>query len=1520
MKLAQKGKKPIILTMIIALILSCAGLSPTTASADVDTASAGAGSSSTPIPAGHVRIHYNGDVTENGLWVWGDVAQESTGWPQGATPFDPANKDSYGSFIDVQLKPNAKKINFLIVNRTNQVKDGLDKSAAIVPSKNELWIQQGSDKVYPYEPVNLAPNTVRVHYVRDDQNYAAYGLWNFEDVLKPSENYPSGAAPFANMDRYGAYVDIELKEKAKKIGMIVLDRGNGAKDEKTPNKDKVFNLLDQYNHIWVHQGDDNVYISPYKELPTAVRNAYLMSTSQLTVGFTSTESLVEADLMNDIKIRDRNDSEIPFNNAKITGPETVEIETMVNHESLPISVTYGSGTVKASDWRVLDEFSVYDGDDLGATYHQDGSATLKLWAPVAFSVTADVYDKADATQYIGSVDLTKGDKGVWSVELDPATFGVADLKGYFYQYQVTNKEGTNPVLDPYAKSMAAFTADTEGHAGPDGDLVGKAAIVDLNGTDPEGFDYAKIEGYEKREDAVIWEIHVRDFTSDPSIEGDLNARWGSYSAFKDKLEYLKSLGVTHVQLLPVMAWYYGDETKAGERELEYSAQNNNFNWGYDPHNYFSPDGAYSEDPTDPELRIKELKGMIDAVHEAGMGVVLDVVYTHMAQRDHLNDIVPGYYHWIDPDGNFVGGFGNNLATNHKMAEKLMIDSVKYWIDEYKIDGMRWDMMGDGTAEAVQNAYNAAKEIKSDILFYGEGWNTYSADRAEPDLAGKAAIQAWMDKTNDVGVFSDEIRNELKSGFGSEGQPRFITGGARDINLIFNNIKAKPSNTPSDDPGDIVAYLEAHDNLTLHDVIAYTIKKDPSVPENELEIHKRIRLGNLMIMTSQSTAFLHAGQEYGRTKQWKGTGVPEGNRYTTMRDEADNIFGYFIHDSYDSTDPINMIDWTRATDAEKYPINNGTREYTAGLIELRKSTDAFRLGDMSLVDKNVTLIDAPEIADSDVAIAYKNVSSDGEQAYYVFLNADNQERKLTLTEDLTSGVVLVDNDEAGKTAVKERSGFKLTSNSITLDPLTAVIINKPVSQSQPGTSPGTPSGGSGPVSGGTAAPAPAKPVTEALDKLLASLPKDEAAAAKSIVTALQELGTVADVKVSEVSGKKVASVPADKLDTALTNFQKGLEAVEKALSGNSKLLNQIKAQASVVVKVADQSKDTVEISLPAASLSKLSNAGVTITLVTADASFTTSAKALDQAGAKEVKIAKAIVADTEAQKLLAQANLESKSLKPINGLLGFNVAVVNQNGETKNLTLSQKVNVTLKLSAEELAKISDKRKAGVYLVAADGTLSFLGGKIADGQINLNASQSGNLIVLESGKTFADVQGSWAQDYIEVLAARAIADGVGEGQFAPQEGVTRAQLAVFLGRALGLDVQAAASTAPVFSDVADDQYYTDYISALKQAGIMNGYEDGTFRPNQTITREEMVTLLMRGYSLATGQSINEAATNSSKSFSDLESVSGYAKESLLAASSLGIIEGNATGSFEPKAEFTRAQMAKVLIKLLEQTGQL
>ncbi|KGX91706.1 alkaline amylopullulanase [Pontibacillus marinus BH030004 = DSM 16465] len=989
------------------------------------------------MPENTLRIHYqrtDGNYENLGLWLWNDTATPSANWPTGGEAFE--KFDSYGAYVDVPLIEGAQNLGFLVLNLTNGEKDGGDKGITLSSTDmNEVWIKQGSDKVYKYEPVDLPENTVRIHYTREDSNYENLGLWAWNDVNAKMENWPTDAIDFEHTDKYGAYVDLELTENAKKLGFLVVNEETEEKD----GGDKTFNLLDRYNHLWIKEGDDNVYVSPYGEVATGISSAELLSDEKILLNFTMTEGLDAETLKNELIVKDANEEPVPIQGVEILDKQTVEVTADFNLETAPLSVTFKGKTVSAeAGWRLLDEMYDYEGNDLGATYN-DGSATLKLWAPKASKVVANFYDKNDATKQIATLELAQGEKGVWTTDVSPADLGAEDVNGYYYQYEVTNDGVTRQVLDPYAKSLAAFTVNTKGEAGEDGDTVGKAAIVDLSETEPKHFDHAEIDGYEKREDAIIYEVHVRDFTSDPSIEKDLKSRWGSYEAFIDKLDYIKSMGVTHVQLLPVMAWYYGDETNMGERELEYSAGGNAYNWGYDPHSYFAPDGAYSENPKDAASRVKELKRLIDAIHDEGMGVVLDVVYTHTAKTSTLNDIVPNYYAYQDEDGNFLGGFGNNLATSHKMAEKLMVDSVKYWFEEYKIDGMRFDMMGDATYPAVQNAYDAAASINPDALFIGEGWRTFSGHLADPSLKGMGADQDWMDKTNDVGVFSDEMRNELKSGFGSEGEPRFITDGARSIETIFNNIKGQPSNVAEDDPGDIVQYIAAHDNLPLYDVIAQSIQKDPAIPENNVEIHKRVRLGNSLILTSQGTAFIHAGQEYGRTKQWLADGVPE-QKYHELTDEEGDSFGYFVHDSYDSSDAINMFDWEKATNKKEYAINVTTKEFTQGLIDLRKSTNAFRLGDQALVNENVTLLNIPEVADEDLVIAYESKSTDGTGTYYTFVNADSQERTLSLGDlNLTKGKVLVDSDEAGLTPVAKKSGFELKDDTLNLEPLTTVVI-------------------------------------------------------------------------------------------------------------------------------------------------------------------------------------------------------------------------------------------------------------------------------------------------------------------------------------------------------------------------------------------------------------------------------------------------------------------------------------------------
>ncbi len=985
------------------------------------------------IPENTMRIHYqreDGNYDNWVLWIWNDTTWESeSGWPNGMAITD---FDDYGAYWDVPIKEGAASLGFLMVNKETETKDGGDKVFNFTVQTNELWTEQGSNEIMTNAPIDIPENTLRIHYQRKDDDYDNWVLWLWNDTTWESESgWPDGMEPNGK-DEFGVYWDVPLIEDASNLGFLIVNEKTQTKDGE---QDKGFTMLDEYNQVYVFEGDSKVYISENKDTATGLLNGEIISKEKVMLNFTSTKEIDSSEL----KITNKDGDRVRVNNIEVINESTAEVTAEFDLNMVPLNVKYANKERSVTTgWRLIDNMYTYDGE-LGAKYFA-GGVTLRLWAPKASNVVAHFYDKHDQSREIGSIELNFNERtGVWEKWISPYDLGLLDVKGYYYQYSVTNNGVTRRVLDPYAKSMAAFTVNSAGQGGSeymvDGetveDKVGKAAIVNPKTLGPK-LDYAEIENFNKKEDAIIWEIHIRDFTSDPSIENELNSRWGSYTAFIDKLDYIKSLGVTHVQLLPVMAWYYGDETAMGERELDYSAQNNSYNWGYDPHGYFSPDGAYSENPKDPEERIRELKTLIEAIHDSGMGVILDVVYTHMAKASHLNDIVPGYYFFQDANGNFVGDFGNNLATTHKMAEKLMVDSVKYWVDEYKIDGMRWDMMGDATADSVQKAYDEAKKLNPNLLFVGEGWRTFKGHVENPNLV--PADQDWMDETSAVAVFSDEMRNEMKSGFGIEGQPRFITGGARPIELIYENIIARPNNVNQDDPGDILQYIAAHDNMTLHDVIAQSIKKDPA--KYEEEIQKRIRLGNSVILTSQGISFIHAGQEYGRTKQWRTDGKPE-QKFHTLENSEGELFEYphFVHDSYDSSDAINMFDWEKVTEEG---MHKETMEFTKGLISLRKSSDAFRLPTEKIIDSNVELIESKDIKEEDLIIGYKVTSTDGEE-FVVFINADSKNRTISTDIDLDSGIVLVDSDEAGTEEVSELSGVSIESNTIMLDALTPTVI-------------------------------------------------------------------------------------------------------------------------------------------------------------------------------------------------------------------------------------------------------------------------------------------------------------------------------------------------------------------------------------------------------------------------------------------------------------------------------------------------
>ena len=1007
-----------------------------------------------PIEDNYFRIHVKKLPEENkdsqGLWTWDDVEKPSENWPNGALSFKDAKKDDYGYYLDVKLKgEQAKKISFLINNTAGKNLTG-DKSAEkLVPKMNEAWLDQDY-KVFSYEP--QPAGTVRVNYYRTDGNYDKKSLWYWGDVKNPSSGEWPNGTDFTATGKYGRYIDIPLKDAAKDLGFLLLDRNKQGDDVKIRKEDYKFTDLKNHSQIFLKDDDETIYTNPYYVHDIRMTGAQHVGTSSIESSFSTLVGAKKEDILKHSNITNHLGNKVTITDVAIDeAGKKVTYSGDFSDTKHPYTVSYNSDkfTTKTS-WRLKDETYSYDGK-LGADLKEDGKQVdLTLWSPSADKVSVVVYDKNDPEKVVGTVALEKGERGTWKQTLDSTNkLGITDFTGYYYQYQIERQGKTVLALDPYAKSLAAWNSDDAKI--DDAHKVAKAAFVDPAKLGPQDLTYGKIRNFKSREDAVIYEAHVRDFTSDPAIAKDLTKPFGTFEAFIEKLDYLKNLGVTHIQLLPVLSYYFVNELKNHERLSDYASSNSNYNWGYDPQNYFSLTGMYSSDPKNPEKRIAEFKNLINEIHKRGMGAILDVVYNHTAKVDLFEDLEPNYYHFMDADGTPRTSFGGGrLGTTHHMTKRLLVDSIKYLVDTYKVDGFRFDMMGDHDAASIEEAYKAARALNPNLIMLGEGWRTYAGDENMPT---KAADQDWMKHTDTVAVFSDDIRNNLKSGYPNEGQPAFITGGKRDINTIFKNLIAQPTNFEADSPGDVIQYIAAHDNLTLFDIIAQSIKKDPSKAENYAEIHRRLRLGNLMVLTAQGTPFIHSGQEYGRTKQFRDPAYKtpvaedkEPNKSHLLRDKDGNPFDYpyFIHDSYDSSDAINKFDWTKATDGKAYPENVKSRDYMKGLIALRQSTDAFRLKSLKDIKDRVHLITVPGqngVEKEDVVIGYQITAPNGD-IYAVFVNADEKAREFNLGTafaHLRNAEVLADENQAGPVGIANPKGLEWTEKGLKLNALTATVL-------------------------------------------------------------------------------------------------------------------------------------------------------------------------------------------------------------------------------------------------------------------------------------------------------------------------------------------------------------------------------------------------------------------------------------------------------------------------------------------------
>lgn len=662
--------------------------------------------------------------------------------------------------------------------------------------------------------------------------------------------------------------------------------------------------------------------------------------------------------------------------------------------SLVASATLGAGATGTCDYN---SYPAYRGDDLELTITPE-AAHFRLWAPTAKDVTLRLYDHGRGGTAYQTIAMTPAQSGTWTATVSPAPIGK------YYTFQVGLDDGTLLEETPgiYAKAVG---------------VNGKrAAVLNPSEINPEGWDKDRGPKIENITDAVLYEMHHRDMSMHPS-SGIVNK--GKFLGLTEPgttnptgeatgIDHLKDLGVTHVHILPSYDYNSVDESQI---------PSNGYNWGYDPQNYNAPEGSYSTNPDNPEARILEMKQMVKALHDAGIGVVMDVVYNHTAENDGSNFslTVPGYFYRHRPDGSYsdASGCGNETASERQMMQDFIVNSVKYWAKEFHIDGFRFDLMAIHDTETMNRVARELKEINPSIFVYGEGWTAGDS----PLPKERRALKDNVDLMEGIAVFSDDIRDAVKGHYSSEADPGFATGKPGQEETVKIGIvgatphpqvdysKGNNSKNPyASTPTQVVNYVSCHDDLMLTD----KLRKSMPAHATEAERQRAARLAQTIVFTSQGTPFLWSGEEIFRDK--KG-----------------------VHNSYKSPDSINAIDWNlRHLNADQY-------KYYKELIALRKAHPAFRMTSAEEVARNLRF-DKTEEPNLISYSLLNNANGDEWKEIKVIFNGSDQDKTVKLPRG-SEWLVIAEDGMIDHTGLKDAAGAPLTrkGTSLTVPHRSATIL-------------------------------------------------------------------------------------------------------------------------------------------------------------------------------------------------------------------------------------------------------------------------------------------------------------------------------------------------------------------------------------------------------------------------------------------------------------------------------------------------
>jgi pullulanase len=633
------------------------------------------------------------------------------------------------------------------------------------------------------------------------------------------------------------------------------------------------------------------------------------------------------------------------------------------------------------------DYPVYEGNDLGFTYNPE-QTQFKLWSPAASATKLHLYEKGDGDTKIKSVDLKRGENGVWATNVK------GDQKNKYYTFQVEqNSQWLQEKPDLYAQAV-----------GVNGQ---RAMVIELSETNPEGWEADTKPALENFTDIILYELQIRDMSIHESSGITTKGKYLGLTETGTKnpaglstgLDHIKDLGVTHVHLLPTFDNRSIDETRLDVPQ---------YNWGYDPLNYNVPEGSFSTDPYDGRTRIKEFKEMVQTMHKNGLRVVLDVVYNHTGQTEdsNFNQLVPFYYYRQNEKGGFsdAAACGNETASEREMMRKYMIESVVYWAKEYHLDGFRFDLMGIHDIETMNQISAELHKIDPSIFIYGEGWTAGSS----PLPMEQQALKANTYKLDKIAAFSDDMRDGLKGSVFEEKEGGFASNRKGLKESVKFGIVASTEHPQVDyeavnyskapwaaEPYQTINYVSCHDNNTLYDKLKLS-NEDAS----EEEIIKMHMLAETAVLTSQGVPFLHAGMEMLRTKDG-------------------------VENSYNSSDEINQIDWNRKT------TYKSVFDYYQGIIALRKNHPAFRMMSKEMIQEH---LEFKETTDDNV-IFYRlkdNANGDEWKEIIVLLNGSD----LNKTIDMPKGnyTLVADGQKV------DESGIRSYNNGvITIPAYTAFIL-------------------------------------------------------------------------------------------------------------------------------------------------------------------------------------------------------------------------------------------------------------------------------------------------------------------------------------------------------------------------------------------------------------------------------------------------------------------------------------------------